>query len=611
MAVLAGALLALALAALPAAADPVGPNGPVIAFMGHRYAVCRGGQAFESIAFDPVHQHVASRGKIRDLCGVEISNGPDEQPGLAWDPVTGLYWQITNDRTVRRWNGATLVDTAFVIPPTFTVPGSGADTLESARGIALDSTYVYVVDAGPAPGEIASNEWFKFTRDGTPVKSSKSTDLTAHLDNDPDALVDDIVWAPHSSPVAPGLLLIALEHSGIQVIDTDGNFVDKFRWSAQSVPALTKPAAFAGLAIDPAAGNLYLADNDQSAAQIWSRLPDTGSCVYIVGTGDSQAYLQYPNPGCNSPLWRPLPAAQGGSPTGIFGIAYRPADASVYGFDFSSGDLWRFDPRTGRGTLVASTGIESFWGLAYDDERDVFYAGHEEAGGDRIYVVDPTGSTATPLANIAGYVNDIAFDSADKHIYGVYTQVCCQGGHGQLIRIDRDTGAGTVVGTTVSSRGLGYDPISGLLVGRDLGPGLYHIDPATAAADSFASVAGHESDGSNGWEGLAVVTVPGGVTAVQSGAPFVAWTLGVHPNPTLGQSTVSFALAQRSQVEIAVYDVAGRLVRRIASEPMEAGAHSLGWDGRDGQGHRVANGVYLLRARAGGRMAAGKIMVVR
>jgi hypothetical protein len=253
--------------------------------------------------------------------------------------------------------------------------------------------------------------------------------------------------------------------------------------------------------------------------------------------------------------------------------------------------------------------VQSFWGLAYDNERDVFYAARQEQASSRIWVVDPAGTTATPLPDPIGvFVEDIAFDTADKQIYAVRTITCCQGGAGQLTRIDRDTGIGTYVGNTVSSRGLGYDPLTGMLVGRDYGPGLYHIDPATAAADSFASVAGSSL---GGWEGVAVVTAPAGVTAVPSSAPLVPWALSVHPNPTLGQAAVSFALPERAQVEIAVYDLAGRLVSRLVSEPMDAGPHSLGWDGRDAQGHKVADGMYLLRARAGGRTAGGKIMVVR
>lgn len=129
-----------------------GTNGPIVVFGGQQYAVSVGADAFESAAYDPVNGRFASRDFLYDACGQAVSAGPEEGPGLAWDAATGYFWQITNDRVVRRWNGGTIVDTVFAIPPTFLVPVSGPDTLEAPKGIALDDDHVYVVDAGPEPG---------------------------------------------------------------------------------------------------------------------------------------------------------------------------------------------------------------------------------------------------------------------------------------------------------------------------------------------------------------------------------------------------------------------------------------------------------------------------
>jgi len=52
-------------------------------------------------------------------------------------------------------------------------------------------------------------------------------------------------------------------------------------------------------------------------------------------------------------------------------------------------------------------------------------------------------------------------------------------------------------------------------------------------------------------------------------------------------------------VQIAVYDVAGRLVRTLASGVEAAGPHSVEWDGRDAQGTRMQRGVYFLHAAIG------------
>jgi len=603
-----GLLLVLG-AASAAIAEPAGPEGPVVTFMGHRYAIGRGAEAFESIAFDPLNHELASQGKIRDLCGAEISDGPNESPGLAWDPVSNLYWQITQDRVVRRWNRDALVDTVFTIPEIFNVPGSGPDTLESVRGLAVDLTHVYVVDAGPDSGELWSNAWFKFTRSGTPVKSSKSTDLVQNLDADPDALVDDIVWVPPTSPVAPGLFLVPLEHSGIQVIDAEGNFVAKFRWRTQSLPSLVVPAAFTGLTIDPETGNLFLVNNDGGGStQHWTRLPDGGLTSYVVGVGGSQAWLQHPNPGCNPPLLAPLPPPGQTEPFLLFGIAYRPVVNEVYGLDFGSGELYRFDPRFGRATYVASTGVFNVWGCAYDESRDVLYGAQEVSNptfGTRIHRFHPMTGATTPLPNDVGFhMTDIGYNPVDQHIYGVSSA--------QLIRIDRDTGVGTLVAPTVYVTGIDYDPVSGRLIGmRSDSPNLWAIDPATGDYEIIGEAPRSNFGSSIGWEGLAVIPAGSSLTAVSPVARTTSLAVRVSPNPAAASTVASFALPHPTATEVAVYDLSGRLVRRLHSDPLPAGPQQITWDGRDGRGRHVAGGVYLLRVTAGGEAATGRVVIMR
>jgi hypothetical protein len=593
----------------PAAAPTVSPGGPVLQFMGQRFAVCRGAPGFESVAFDPVHQQIASQAKIYDLCANFVSAGPDEYPGLAWDATSGYYWQITGDRVVRRWNGAALVDTVFTIPLRFDVPGSGPDTLESVRGIAVDTQFVYVVDAGPVPGALASNEWFKFTRTGVPVKSSKSTDLVAHLDADPDALVDDIVWVPPSAPFAQGLLLIALEHSGIQVVDSNGAFVDRFRWSTQGLPAGVKLAAFAGLSIDPATGNLYLMDNDKGVAQVWVRIPSQAATGYLVGTGSDQAYLQMPTPGCNLPLWKDLSPGTGTVPNGIFGIDYRTVDNRVYGYDFSVGTLWAFSPLLGEATLIDATGPVGIWGMAYDTDRDVLYGAEQVVNGARIHVIDPLTGNESMLPNQTSPLEDIAFDSVDHFIYGVV-------GGTELVRINRDTGQQTLLppANLPHIRGLAFDPASGHLLGIANFPTttLYSIDPATQVATPVAVLTN-----SIGWEGLALVSLPANATGVEPGAlvlgPPGARTITAFPNPAAGPIRLEFSLPTAGEAWVTVFDLRGRLVRELRAGALGAGDHALLWDGSDAGGARVASGVYWVRVSSGdgSASASGRVVQVR
>lgn len=74
------------------------------------------------------------------------------------------------------------------------------------------------------------------------------------------------------------------------------------------------------------------------------------------------------------------------------------------------------------------------------------------------------------------------------------------------------------------------------------------------------------------------------------------------PNPARAATRLAFELRSAASVELAVLDVAGRLVRRFAAERLETGTHAIAWDGTDAEGRRLPAGVYTLRLAAGGEI---------
>lgn len=86
---------------------------------------------------------------------------------------------------------------------------------------------------------------------------------------------------------------------------------------------------------------------------------------------------------------------------------------------------------------------------------------------------------------------------------------------------------------------------------------------------------------------------------------------GVIPNPVSGTTTLRYALAAEAEVRLDIYDVNGRLVRRLASGTQPSGVHVATWDGTDGQGRQVSSGVYLYVFRAGSYEATGRVMMLR
>jgi hypothetical protein len=84
-----------------------------------------------------------------------------------------------------------------------------------------------------------------------------------------------------------------------------------------------------------------------------------------------------------------------------------------------------------------------------------------------------------------------------------------------------------------------------------------------------------------------------------------------HDGAVSGGAEIRYGLAHPTDVRIVIYDIRGRLVRRVLHERQPAGEHRATWDGRDGNGDLVAAGIYLYRLEAAGLGHTGKIVVVR
>ena len=82
------------------------------------------------------------------------------------------------------------------------------------------------------------------------------------------------------------------------------------------------------------------------------------------------------------------------------------------------------------------------------------------------------------------------------------------------------------------------------------------------------------------------------------------------PNPFGSRTSISFVLSARSRAEINVYDVAGRLVRQLASGDLPAGRHRIDWDGMDSRGRAAPSGTYLYELRVNGSRAETRKAIV-
>jgi len=84
------------------------------------------------------------------------------------------------------------------------------------------------------------------------------------------------------------------------------------------------------------------------------------------------------------------------------------------------------------------------------------------------------------------------------------------------------------------------------------------------------------------------------------------------PNPFNPVTTITYDVGGAgANVEISVFDAAGRLVRELVNEHRAAGTWSVQWSGDDNRGQRVASGVYFYRMRAGDFVETKKMVLLK
>jgi hypothetical protein len=120
------------------------------------------------------------------------------------------------------------------------------------------------------------------------------------------------------------------------------------------------------------------------------------------------------------------------------------------------------------------------------------------------------------------------------------------------------------------------------------------------------SVAGVDGAGGNAPPALAFRNFPNPFT----GATVIDFDAGGF-SPGVEEGSAMTAVPPEIRADLAIYDVAGRLVRRFAGVRAVGGTFRVQWDGTDERGASVKGGVYFARLAAAGRTFTRKMIVIR
>ena len=119
------------------------------------------------------------------------------------------------------------------------------------------------------------------------------------------------------------------------------------------------------------------------------------------------------------------------------------------------------------------------------------------------------------------------------------------------------------------------------------------VDPVDGTADVTSAKTGGET--------IALAARIPGVDPSSVGETASATGLQLHnaPNPLTASTTISFQLAEQTEVSLDIYDASGRIVRSLVQGQLAAGPHNFEWDATRPSGDKVPSGVYYYRIQAG------------
>jgi hypothetical protein len=84
-----------------------------------------------------------------------------------------------------------------------------------------------------------------------------------------------------------------------------------------------------------------------------------------------------------------------------------------------------------------------------------------------------------------------------------------------------------------------------------------------------------------------------------------------YPNPFTGKTTIEYTLTEAGRVMIDVYDLSGKVVKRLVNDETLPGSYSVTWDATSDNGSLVDDGFYFFKVRQGNHSVTQKMVLLR
>lgn len=87
--------------------------------------------------------------------------------------------------------------------------------------------------------------------------------------------------------------------------------------------------------------------------------------------------------------------------------------------------------------------------------------------------------------------------------------------------------------------------------------------------------------------------------------------LSIFPNPVSSKATINYSIQGNNNIVLEIRNLSGQIVKTFVNSKMEAGYHSIVWNGSDNNGKPLSNGLYFCTLRDGNSMKVQKITLVK
>ena len=102
-----------------------------------------------------------------------------------------------------------------------------------------------------------------------------------------------------------------------------------------------------------------------------------------------------------------------------------------------------------------------------------------------------------------------------------------------------------------------------------------------------------------------------GVSVIDEALPVAFNLYNAYPNPFNPVTTLRYDLPENGLVNIIIYDILGRRVKTLISQPQTAGQRSVQWNATNDYGKPVSAGVYLYQIQTGKYISTKKMVLLK